>query len=211
MSKDELHLTKSEQDSLPFLERMAQNLLLFDGLQIPHEDLGLLRSWLKKVFFAERPRVLDAGCGIGWYAGELADHFAYEGIDLSAGMLEVARKNNPQLNFQRASFARTPFPDGHFHGLWAGCVLNTTPKREMSVVFAEWKRVLKRRGIVAITMPMLGESEEAVHQTTLGVPVLYTMWDVAEFATAVHQGGFEVISVNERFEHGAFSVLAQKI
>ena len=41
-------------------------------------------------------RLLDVGCGTGWYLGELAGIFSEcVGIDPSAGMLEIARRRVP--------------------------------------------------------------------------------------------------------------------
>ena len=48
-----------------------------------------------------RPRVLDAGCGAGRMSRLLADSgCAVEGVDLSPGMVDEARRARPDLSFE---------------------------------------------------------------------------------------------------------------
>jgi SAM-dependent methyltransferase len=62
------------------------------------EDVVRLASVLERVGPDER--ILDVGCGTGTMCGLLRrTHPRVEGLDLSAGMLEVARRKNPGLHF----------------------------------------------------------------------------------------------------------------
>ena len=54
-------------------------------------------------------RVLDAGCGTGRVATELASRgFSVVGIDLDDDMLATARAKAPELHWIRADLARRP-------------------------------------------------------------------------------------------------------
>src|SRR5436305_1060377 len=55
--------------------------------------------------------VVDAGCGSGIWARELADR-GYEvlGIDISAAMIRLARRHAPAARFQVGSFLSVPLP-----------------------------------------------------------------------------------------------------
>jgi SAM-dependent methyltransferase len=72
--------------------------------------------------------VLDAGCGTGRVAIELARRgYAVVGVDLDPGMLEVARRNAPQLEWYEGDIATTALtPPGG----------STAPRRFDTIVMA---------------------------------------------------------------------------
>lgn len=211
MSVDESTLTEIERLNLPFLNKVAEEPEYHENLPVPVKDLELFQKHMFEQDLAQRARILDAGCGMARYAGDLADVFAYEGVDLSEKMLLAAREKNPQLNFKHMSFAHSDFPDGRFHGIWCFCALNTTPKAEVPKVFKEFKRILKHRGLLMLVMPDHGYVDEGVEETQLGVPLYYSSWDMEEFAPVVLGAGFKILAKMRRYEHGSFTVLAQKV
>jgi len=101
-------------------------------------------------------RVLDAGCGAGWYAAELAARGAFvTAIDASAAMIQHARERfaSPLMNHharqvelriadlgQRLSFAS----DAAFDGIISSLVLHYL--RDWGPTLAEFRRTLKPNG-----------------------------------------------------------------
>ena len=78
--------------------------------------------------------VLDAGCGTGNYARALLAHVArVEAVDLSAGMLEVARRKladaalEHRAAFRQAAIEDLPLPDGAVDGVVVNQVLHHLP------------------------------------------------------------------------------------
>jgi SAM-dependent methyltransferase len=75
-------------------------------------------------------RILDAGCGSGWYASQLLARGAtVDAIDSSAGMVEHARRRlsaeKPRLTIQVADLStRLPFDDSTFDGALSPLVLH---------------------------------------------------------------------------------------
>lgn len=59
-------------------------------------------------------KVLDLGCGTGKALEILGPCYEYVGVDISAAMLSLARKNYPKETFVQASVTELPFPDGFF-------------------------------------------------------------------------------------------------
>ena len=61
-------------------------------------------------------RVLDVACGTGIVARTVADRLAgtgrVVGVDLNDGMLAVARRVRPDLDWRQGDAADLPFPDG---------------------------------------------------------------------------------------------------
>lgn len=87
--------------------------------------------------------VADVGCGTGWATARLAELGldAY-GIDLSPGMLAVARRDHPGLRFEEGTMTALDVPDGSLGGLVAWYSLIHVPRDRVPGVLAEFHRVL---------------------------------------------------------------------
>lgn len=101
-------------------------------------------------------RILDAGCGSGPLFAALRDRGAImSGIDVSAGMLEQARRLlGTAADLRVADLARPlPFPDGAFDDVVASLVLHYLEDWEPTL--AELRRVLTPGGrlIVSVDHP----------------------------------------------------------
>jgi SAM-dependent methyltransferase len=72
------------------------------------------------------------------------------GVDLSPGMISMARRDHPDLEFQVGSLVDLPFPAGQFTGvmLWYS-IIHTAPDGLRAVV-AEVARVLRPTGHVLV-------------------------------------------------------------
>ncbi|MER7247199.1 class I SAM-dependent methyltransferase [Kribbella sp. NPDC000426] len=89
----------------------------------------------------------DLGCGTGrittYLAGRGLDVF---GIDLTPGMIEVARREYPDLRFEVGSLFDLDLKDGELAGALAWYSLVHTPREDLPAVFAELYRVLRPGG-----------------------------------------------------------------
>ncbi|MFF2186279.1 class I SAM-dependent DNA methyltransferase [Streptomyces sp. NPDC058155] len=92
-------------------------------------------------------QVADVGCGTGRVTAHLrqlgVDAF---GIDLSPGMIEVARRDNPDLRFDLGSMTDLALADASVTGLVAWYSLIHVPDDEIKSVLAHFKRVLRAGG-----------------------------------------------------------------
>ncbi len=88
--------------------------------------------------------VADVGCGSGRVTGFLrglgVDAF---GVDLSPGMVEVARREWPGVRFEVGSMTGLEIADKALGGLVAWYSLIHIPDDEISGVLAEFRRVLR--------------------------------------------------------------------
>ena len=95
--------------------------------------------------------MLDAGCGTGRMSRYLSGRGCRaEGIDLSPGMLAVARRADPGRCFSAASLTGLPYPDGVFAGVLLWYSIIHTPPAGQARIFAEAARVLRPGGHLLI-------------------------------------------------------------
>ncbi|WP_406060085.1 class I SAM-dependent DNA methyltransferase [Micromonospora sp. NBC_00860] len=91
--------------------------------------------------------VADVGCGTGRITAHLhtlgVDAF---GIDLSPGMIEVARRDHPELRFEVGSMTDLDLADGSMAGLVAWYSLIHIPDDDIDAVFAHFRRVVRPGG-----------------------------------------------------------------
>jgi len=105
------------------------------------------RSVLSLFADVVRGPVLDVGCGTGYATGELARlGVGVSGLDLSPGMLEVARRRLPQVTFEVGSMLALPHADGTFGGVVAWYSTIHVPDADLPDALAELARVLRPGG-----------------------------------------------------------------
>lgn len=108
-------------------------------------DLALLEDFAGRV--RGRGPVLDAGCGPGRITRYLADRGVDAfGVDLSPAMIRVAQILHPDLQFTAGSIDALAIESGSVAGVLAWYSIIHTPPEELSVVLAEFLRVLQPGG-----------------------------------------------------------------
>jgi SAM-dependent methyltransferase len=95
--------------------------------------------------------VADLGCGPGQVTAYL-DGLGLDvfGVDISPGMVGVARERYPALRFAVGSMAGLPVEDGTLGGIVAWWSIVHTPPAALPTIFAEFRRTLKPGGHVIL-------------------------------------------------------------
>lgn len=175
------------------------------------DRLPLDRAML--VVFAELVRaagprpVADAGCGPGYLTAHLRDlGLDAFGVDLSPALIEIARKDHPDLRFEVGSMGAFDVADGELGGLLSWYSAIHIPPPDLPPYFAEFRRVLAPGGHL-----MLGffESEDGpVTQFDHKVAPAYR-WPIDELAGLAGKEGFVEVGrmlreplEDERFRRG---------
>lgn len=115
--------------------------------------------------------VADMGCGPGHVTAYLrglgVDAF---GIDLSPGMIEVARRDHPGLRFEVGSMTELDLPEGSVSGLLAWQSLIHVPDGEVPGVLGRFHRAL-RPGAPLQVMFHVGETSRVKTEGYGGHPM----------------------------------------
>lgn len=114
-------------------------------------DLAMLDHFVGRVVAGGGAHVLDAGCGTGRIARYLVDRgLSVVGVDLSPGMLAMARRDHPDLELHEGSLTALPLADGSVDGVVFWYSLIHLTDDELPVALAEAVRVLRPGGHVLL-------------------------------------------------------------
>ncbi|MBH5336756.1 class I SAM-dependent methyltransferase [Streptomyces pactum] len=170
----------------------------------PHKD-GQLASggWLASALPAGS-RVLDVGCGTGEpTARQLAEAgHRVVGIDISPGMLKIARDNVPDAEFHRMDLAdlrpggsRGPGSPGHlgtFDGVVAFFSLLMLPRAEIPHALRTLWGLLRPEGLMVLSMVEADVDDFTI--PFLGNTIRVSGYLRDELRQVVGDAGFEVIA-----------------
>ncbi len=124
------------QDSSVFTEAKAQALVA-----VAEARLGDLAN----------ATALDVGCGIGNIHLSLAPRFSkLHAVEVSAGLLDVARSDNYDVAYQVYDGLELPFESNAFDLAFAICVLHHVPPSRWELFTSEMARVVRPGGLVAV-------------------------------------------------------------
>jgi SAM-dependent methyltransferase len=91
--------------------------------------------------------VADLGCGPGHVTAHLSElGLPVFGVDVSPGMVEIARRTRPGLRFEVGSMTELNFGDAELGGIVAWWSIIHTPPELLSALFAEFHRTLAHGG-----------------------------------------------------------------
>lgn len=155
-------VTRTRAEARANYDRLSGAYELVTGrFEAPHRERGL-------ELLASQPgeRVLEIGFGTGTCLVALGRAVGprgmVKGVDLSPGMLAVARRRVEAAGLQavveltNGDAAALPWPDAHFDAVFSSFVLELFDTPELPTVLAEWRRVLRdggRLGLVSLVTP----------------------------------------------------------
>jgi ubiquinone/menaquinone biosynthesis C-methylase UbiE len=130
--------------------------------KLPFER-ALLTAFAEQVAADGGGPVADLGCGPGRVSGFLAGiGVDVRGVDLSPGMIDVARRDHPGIPFEVASMAALPVRDAELAGALAWYSIIHIPQDRQDAVFAELARVLRPGGRLLLAFQVSEQGDEDV-------------------------------------------------
>jgi len=136
--------------------------------------------------------VLDAGCGTGRIAGYLAGlGVAVRGLDLSPGMLALARTSFPELAFVEGSLLALPEPDASLAGLLAWYSTIHLSDQDLPAAFSQFFRVLRPGGYLLLGFQVGDHLTRRTELFGLPVELGYHRRDPVRVGELLAAAGFE--------------------
>jgi ubiquinone/menaquinone biosynthesis C-methylase UbiE len=160
-------------------------------------------------------RVLDVACGTGVVTRLAAERVgaagAVAGLDVTPGMLAVARSQTPpdmSIDWHEASAEAMPLPDSAFDVVLCQMGLQFVPKKLAAL--REMRRVLDAGGRVFVTVPGPKPPIFAIMTDALARhispqaasfgDVVFSMHDVDELTELLHSAGFRDVDVQAKIK-----------
>ena len=146
-----------------------------------HLELRIFKEFLKEHNVdIEGKEIMDAGCGSGYSSRLIMEEFRPSRLfafDLMPEQIELARKNNPEIEFSIGSMTDIDAEDESFDAAFIFGVLHHIKKWRAAV--KEVARVIKPKGVLLVEEPRVGftwrELEEGIGASGL------TMLDFRKF------------------------------
>jgi SAM-dependent methyltransferase len=170
---------------------------IYDELKDKRFDRELLDGFAERV--RGRGRVCDLGCGPAQIARYLRDRGVDAfGLDLSAGMLEQARRLNPDLSFVQSSMLSLGLGSEVLGGIAAFYSVIHIPRAQVVDALSEMRRVLRGGGCLLVTFHL--GTEDTHHDEIFGrrVSLDVALFTTAEMSGYLREAGFQIDEVLER-------------
>jgi SAM-dependent methyltransferase len=169
--------------------------------------------------------VLDVACGTGILARTAADRVGptgtVSGLDLNAGMLAVARRLRPDIDWRQGDAADLPFPDGSFDVVLCQSALMFFP--DATQALREMGRVCKPAGVVGVQVYSTLDEQPgygpwvrmiARHVGPEAVRLLGTYWihgDIDVLTKRFQAAGLAVTAVHTRVGTARFGSIEELV
>jgi SAM-dependent methyltransferase len=170
---------------------------IYDELQHKPLDRHLLDQLVQRV--GNLGPICDLGCGPGHVARYLhTQGAAVLGVDLSPGMVEVARRLNPAINFQTGNLLALDVADNVWGGIAAFYSLIHIPRQEVIQALCELRRVLKPGGHLLIAFHMGDQTVHLAEWWDKPVTLDFHFFQPAELSDYLAQAGFVQVETHVR-------------
>lgn len=138
-------------------------------------------------------KVLDVGCGNGRDCKYISQKgFDINGIDLSVGMLEIAKEKVPNGKFEIMDITNITYPDNSYDGIISNCSLFHIPVEELPKTLDSFRRILKPNGKLLLILQE-GNGETMVEEPYRpGVHIYMNYFSVSQIQNLLQEYGFNI-------------------
>lgn len=142
------------------------------------------------------PRVIDIGCGSGRDAKIFHSLGAQVvGIDFCPNLLEIAKKQAPDVDFQLMDIESLDFPDSSFDAAWAACSLVHLAKHSLPSVLSKIYDILDDDGYFYLSIKQgTNEVLEKDERYEGEVIKFWSYYQADELKTLLETAGFSILA-----------------
>ncbi len=170
---------------------------IFNELQYKPLDRQLLDRLAASV--GKGGVICDMGCGPGHVARYLSERGAHViGVDLSAGMIEQARRLNPGIEFRQGNMLALDVQDGAWAGIAAFYSIIHIPREEVVAALCELKRALQPGGYLLLAFHVGSEVVHLEEWWGQAVSADFVFFLVPEMQAYLQTAGFQLEDLMER-------------
>jgi SAM-dependent methyltransferase len=156
-------------------------------------DRSLLIAFIELIKRRTVGRVADVGCGPGRVAAFMAGRgLDVVGVDVSQGMLAVARTAHPHIEFEEGQLDALPIETGALAGAVCWYSIIHTPPDRLAKVFGELSRVLIPGGYLLLAFQAEGEPVRRRDAYDTHLPLISYRHSVQKVADYLDDTGFRI-------------------
>ena len=153
--------------------------------------------------FAESVRNSGIACDLGCGPGHIARYLHGRGIqvcgmDLSAGMVERARRLNPGIEFNQGDMRTLPVRDNTWAGIAAFYAIVHLPLPDLDRSLREMMRVLAPGGRLLLSFHIGEDTAQIESLWESGAALEFHFFRVSTVRGSIERAGFEIEEIIER-------------
>ena len=157
-SEPSQQMIKRKEEEAKFERLWLKDPEQFNPLRSCLEKERLTRSWelLTKSVSLKDKKVVDLGCGSGYFSRQLAQAEAIvDAVDIAENALKVFRQEGAEkIHLIQDAMPRTQLPDHTYDIVVCTDLIAYLPKEDYRLFFAELARLLKPDGILLCSTPI---------------------------------------------------------
>jgi SAM-dependent methyltransferase len=201
MTREEAVRSSYDAVAQRYAEEIGEELI---GKPVDRALYGCFAELVRELAGAGKP-VGDVGCGPGHVCRYLAGlGLSVVGVDISPGMVQVARLRHPHLRFEVGTFARLPARDEEWAGAVAPYSIIHLDRDGRRAGFAELARAIAAGGWLLVAFHIsdaestAGQARQITQWFDAIVELDFHFLDPAEVAADIAAAGFAVMSRTDR-------------
>ena len=146
-----------------------------------------------------RKPVWDFGCGPGQTTKFIKNlGIDISGLDLSGEILELARKINPEIHFQKGNVLKLDFKDNSISGVVSFYLIVHFTKKQVKKAFREVFRVLQPNGIFLFTYHIGDETIHVDEFLEKKIDIDFMFFTTDFISSCLKEIGYNKIKIIER-------------
>lgn len=145
----------------------------------------------------------DFGCGPGQTTKSLFDHGVKDiiGIDVSSGMINVARRYFPKIKFETGDLLELAYQSNYFGSALAFYSIVHFTYDQVRIAFNEVNRVLKKEGQFLFSFHVGNETVYFDKAGDVDVDINLYLFSTEQIIELLHETGFRLIDALERHSY----------